>query len=733
MNPVHKFTIRSTMTTTRRIVATALPLLLTALAAGQSKPPPAGAETAPSAPVELSPFEVRDSAGGGFGADSVISGTGLNTPFKALPMPVDVITSEFIQDLDASELSTILEYGAGLAQNQNESETLPYVSTNYTIRGFPTARVYYDGFRTDGRFNPVFMDRVEIIRGPSSTFSGPIEPGGTVNLIPKRASSRPSGTASFSFGTWDRLNAQFAYSAPWRKSGVSYRVGAGFTSGRGPSDFFRGESVSFAQSIEWRISEKTRIALDAETRKASQTPTTSPIYTLAGTPGYVPVRRGFNRMGPESFSDIVQVRGILRLTHRFNDTWTFRAGSFARWQTVDQLQVTGATTVAVSATGVRSLVFTPETLTANAFTYAPQASLLGSFEYHGFKHKALLTHDQYLTPWQHNLRTRRTTGFARIDPDHPVYPSFADFRSWQTVANDTDIVFIQRRTAFSNVVTAPGGRVTLVQGYAKGTSYGQTVTNSALTKTAPERLQSTADASGADVWSGGISHEFSPSYSIYFSYSESYVPQNNLFDFEGKVFAPLMGSGFNYGLKYSVLRGRLMGALQGYGVQRKNVLQPDPDHPGKSVPSGNDESQGFEFRVVGHVTKAWQISANYGYVDAKVTSDPTRPQNVGLVPINTPKHQGSVWNRYAFSEGVLQSLSAGVGLVYMGDRRGTGTLPVLEAYTRLDASLQYRARILGRSATLALGVNNFTDENYLVAQTFLGDPRSIRLTVRTNF
>ena len=122
-------------------------------------------------------------------------------------MPVDVITSEFIQDIGATELSTLLEYGAGLAQNQNENETLPYVATNYSIRGFSTNRVYYDGFRTDGRLNPMFMDRVEIIRGPSSTFSGPIEPGGTVNVIPRRAASRPSGSASLDYGSWDRMRA----------------------------------------------------------------------------------------------------------------------------------------------------------------------------------------------------------------------------------------------------------------------------------------------------------------------------------------------------------------------------------------------------------------------------------------------------------------------------------------------------------------------------------------------
>jgi iron complex outermembrane receptor protein len=721
------------MTTQIRTYAAISTLLVAAIAFGQTKPGSSPEKALADQPVELTPFEVRASAGGGFGADSIISGTGLNTSFKALPMPVDVITSEFIQDIDATELSTILEYGAGLTQNQNENETLPYVATNYSIRGFSTNRVYYDGFRTDGRLSPMFMDRVEIIRGPSSTFTGPIEPGGTVNIIPKRAAKRQSGSAAFGYGSWDRLTSEVALAGPLGKTGVSYRIGASYSHGRGPSDFFLNESISLGSSLEWRISDKTRVVFDAETRKASQTPTTSPIYSVAGTLGMVPVRRSFNRMGPESFSDIVQMRGILRLTHRFSDNWIFRTGCFARWQEVDQLQVTGANTVTVSATGARTLPFTPETLTANSFWYSPQASLLGSFAYGGFKHKALLSHDQNLTPWQYNRRTQRTASFSRIDMDNPIFPSLSDFRTWNRLMNDSEIVYIQRRTSFSNIVSALNGQLTVVQGYTKGTSYGKTVTNTVLTTTAPERLQAVADSSGADVWSGGVSYEFARSYSAYLSYSESYVPQNNLFDFEGNVFAPLLGSGVNYGIKYSLLQDRLMGAVQGYSVKRENVLQPDPDHPGKSVPSGNDESQGFEFRMVGQVTSAWQISANYGYVDARVTSDPTRPQNVGLVPVNTPKHQASVWNRYGFPTGVLKSLSVGLGLVYMGDRRGTGTFPLVESYTRVDASLRYRAKILKRSTSLVLSLNNLTNQTYLISQTNLGDSRSVRLTLRTDF
>ncbi len=318
---------------------------------------------------------------------------------------------------------------------------------------------------------------------------------------------------------------------------MSYRIGASYAHGYGPSDFFRNESTSLGGSLEWRISDKTRVVLDAESRNASQTPTTSPVYSIAGTLGTVPVRRSFNRMGPESFSDIVQIRGILRVIHRFNDNWIFRTGCFARWQEVDQLQVTGANTVAVSATGVRTLPFTPETLTANSFWYSPQASLLGSFEYRGLTHKVLVSHDQNLTPWQYNRRTQRTATFSRIDMDNPVFPSFADFRSWNRLTNDSEIVYIQRRTSVSNVVSALRGRLTFVQGFTRGDSYGKTVTNSALTTTAPERLQAVADASGADVWSAGVSYELTRSYSAYFSYSESYVPQNNLFDFEGNVFA----------------------------------------------------------------------------------------------------------------------------------------------------------------------------------------------------
>jgi outer membrane receptor protein involved in Fe transport len=69
----------------------------------------------------------------------------------------------------------------------------------------------------------------------------------------------------------------------------------------------------------------------------------------------------------------------------------------------------------------------------------------------------------------------------------------------------------------------------------------------------------------------------------------------------------------------------------------------------------------------------------------------------------------------------------------MGDRRGTGTFPLVESYTRVDASLRYRAKILKRSTSLVLSLNNLTNQTYLISQTNLGDSRSVRLTLRTDF
>ncbi|MEO7598883.1 MAG: hypothetical protein ABIV50_08120, partial [Opitutus sp.] len=65
-------------------------------------------------PVRLSEFRVDASKDRGYVATNSISGTRLNTAIKDLPIPIEVITSEFIRDIGATDLKEALAFSSGI-------------------------------------------------------------------------------------------------------------------------------------------------------------------------------------------------------------------------------------------------------------------------------------------------------------------------------------------------------------------------------------------------------------------------------------------------------------------------------------------------------------------------------------------------------------------------------------------------------------------------------------------
>src|SRR3954464_9005424 len=155
------------------VIALALPALIHA----QSAPAPDSEET-----VQLSTFSVTSSPDDGYRATNAISGTRFNTALLDTPKPVEVITAEFINDLAPTQLTSVLQYASGISQTGAPGAD-DITSGQVALRGFNTGTAYRNGYRTSFIVDPIMIDRVEVIKGPSSVFSGPIEPGGTINII----------------------------------------------------------------------------------------------------------------------------------------------------------------------------------------------------------------------------------------------------------------------------------------------------------------------------------------------------------------------------------------------------------------------------------------------------------------------------------------------------------------------------------------------------------------------
>ncbi len=167
---------------------------------------------------ELSPFQVDASEDSGYRATNTISGTRLNAAIKDIPMPIEVITDEFIKDTGSTDLRQSLSYSAGMIMSsQNdagkgnsfgtvggvhnpEGATSNKTQTSYKVRGFLTDATLRDGFRRQFSTDAANIGRVEVIRGPAALLYGIGNFGGIVNYLPKTPPAEKTQHVTLSVG-----------------------------------------------------------------------------------------------------------------------------------------------------------------------------------------------------------------------------------------------------------------------------------------------------------------------------------------------------------------------------------------------------------------------------------------------------------------------------------------------------------------------------------------------------
>ncbi|MBI2511953.1 MAG: TonB-dependent receptor plug domain-containing protein [Opitutae bacterium] len=232
---------------------------------------------------QLSPFTVTTDKDKGYKATNTTSGTRLNTAIKDLPMPIEVITEQFIRDTGSKDLRESLRYSAGIQlQSQNdwgttqgwaattpgrinnpEGSTGTADQTHVKIRGFLTEASLRDGFRRQNSTDSVNLSRVEVIRGPSSLLYGVGNFGGVVNYLVKQPSNKAGGEIGFGIGSYNQKRATLDYTGPI-SSTVNYRLTAAYQSKDDYTDYAKENHFFVAPIVTWQPFKDTKVTFDTE-------------------------------------------------------------------------------------------------------------------------------------------------------------------------------------------------------------------------------------------------------------------------------------------------------------------------------------------------------------------------------------------------------------------------------------------------------------------------------------
>jgi hypothetical protein len=150
--------------------------------------------------ITLSPFEVKAETVGYFQSNTM-SGTRLNSKIEDLGQSITVMTKEQMTDFAMLDINDVFDHMASTEGTNTYSDLVVdrtgAVTDNVSldpnnanrVRGIGSANIAFNNIATTGRVpvDPLWMDSLELSRGPNANIFGLGEAAGTVNQVPATA------------------------------------------------------------------------------------------------------------------------------------------------------------------------------------------------------------------------------------------------------------------------------------------------------------------------------------------------------------------------------------------------------------------------------------------------------------------------------------------------------------------------------------------------------------------
>ncbi len=154
---------------------------------------------------ELSPFTVDASKDEGWRASSTLVGSRTNQELKNVPLSVDVLTMDFMEDLGIGDLQEAGEFIAGIdvepTDERNTDNGTSYRGLDLGGReNSSSSRNFFLWYPRSDNYN---TERIDFNKGSNSLMFGDASPGGQATVYTKRAQFRNFGSFTAEYGSFD--------------------------------------------------------------------------------------------------------------------------------------------------------------------------------------------------------------------------------------------------------------------------------------------------------------------------------------------------------------------------------------------------------------------------------------------------------------------------------------------------------------------------------------------------
>lgn len=696
-----------------------------------------------SASLELDSTDVRAFALGnalgsmdGYNATHSSVSTKTSKALAQTAQSVSVVTREQIERQGALTAADAMRYSPGVLTN-------PYGNTHrydyLAIRGINDGSVdniTIDGLKSMGdpgsysslQIDPYFIERIDILKGPSSVLYGRSNPGGLAAISTKRPEFTPSGRVDLSYGNNARKSLGFDVTGLLNEN-VAYRVVGLAKDADAQADHVTETRYALMPSLALNLSDDTFMTLyaylqdDPNGGYHGRLPASGTVHKRDGRR----ISSSFFEGDPalDEFTRTQQMLGY-ELEHRFNDTWSARQNFRYLDARVSNSQVWGSGYVSGNqlrrgySGGQEQLHawIVDNMLQADFATGAAQHTLVLGLDYQYSKNK---------------IAAQSDTAGAPIDVFDPVQ----DYGDLTALRSTNDALRRQKQTGLYLQDLVEIDNWNLSFGLRQDW-YDVSIDDEISGK----------DANQGEKLSGhvGVLYAFDNGLSPYVSYSTSFNPTSN-YSSGAQILDPTTGEQWEAGLKFQPPGTDDLYTLSFFNLEMENLYAKEnslEDSFYKGV--GGIRSRGVELEARFKPVDNLQLIASYTYADVSYSksyfvNDGTAVVDAkGNTPPQTPERMASLWADYRFSDGALAGLTVGAGARYVGHSEGSELNDFnVPSYTLFDASVGYDLSQVGLKGTsLQLTANNLTDEYYVAScysavACYLGEERTVTATVTQRF
>ncbi|HCE2189065.1 TPA: TonB-dependent siderophore receptor [Vibrio parahaemolyticus] len=598
------------------------------------------------------------------------SGTKTDVEWLDVPQAVSVVTKTEMQDRGAVRLVDALDGVAGVNNTLGEGSR-----DQFMIRGFDSLNdMYRDGMRDDGTLQSyrslANVERVEIVKGPAGALYGRGSAGGIINLVTKRANgdnfTHVKGSVGSNSQYIGQVDSSMAFSDKVNgRINLEYRQADSYVDHVDSNDFF------IAPTIRVLPADGHTIDIDVEYAHQELVPYRG-VPSKNGKPVDLPVSTYFG--GTNDYQESDSLRVAVDYEWRLNDQWVWN--NRAAFNHIE-LEQKGTRQGKVTGNEVSQ--------TVNNFGYDPRTTttLQSELIWETNDNQLMLGADFNQIDIDLTLASDKTLPPQNIY--NPVVgptpdPGFKPFRDNTTT---TTGVYVQDVYTWGDLSVIGNVRYDSMDLEQQKAGAGK------------EKLDDDKVS-----YRTGLVYRINYDTSVYASLARSWQ-----LPYAGIYINPKLAEFFHTDLKEVGAKAYLLdnALMLNAALFQIDQEQPQTNVDGDVIDKIEVRHQGIELEARGQITKQWDISVGYSYLDAEDKATGKKPNDVS-------DHLFSLWSTYQLDD----NWRLGGGVKYVGDRyAGNDEAVALGDYTTVDLMAAYTT---GRHKIQA-NAYNILDEKYILGAT----------------